>query len=197
VATAALLFVLGFSIIFTALGAVASGVGATLLEHRDLAQRLAGIVILLLGILLLALCASGLMRPQFMLIEKRPLLSRARPGPAGALGLGMAFAAGWTPCIGPVLGGTLLLASSQATVSAGAGLLLLYSLGLGIPFVAAAFCLDRFQVVAKSLRKWSLALNVAGGLLLIAMGVLIFLDRLNQLLAPALELYARVGWPPL
>ena len=189
---AALLFVLGFSLVFTALGAVASGLGAALLLHRELFYKLSGAAIVLLGLFVL-----GLVRPAFLLREGRPLLAWARPGPGGALLLGMAFAFGWTPCIGPVLGGILLLASSQATLAAGAGLLLLYSIGLGIPFVAAALFLDRFRSVAGWLQRRGAVLNTAGGLLLIGMGGLVFLDRLNQVLAPALEVYTRLKWPPI
>jgi cytochrome c-type biogenesis protein len=139
----------------------------------------------------------GLIRPRAMEREGRPLLSRVRPGPSGALLLGMAFAAGWTPCIGPILGGILVLAYNQATLGSGIALLLLYSLGLGIPFVLAASFVDRFQGVAGWLSRRAVVLNAAGGVLLIGMGVLVFFDRLNQVLAPALEMYTRLRWPPI
>jgi cytochrome c-type biogenesis protein len=189
---AALLFVLGFSIVFTALGAAASGLGALLLEHRAVIEKFAGAAIILLGLFVL-----GLVRPAVLLREARPLLARARPGPGGALLLGLAFAFGWTPCIGPVLAAILLLAGDQGTVASGAALLLLYSLGMGIPFVLAALFLDRFHGIARWLRGHGAALNAVGGLLLIAMGTLVLVGRLNEVLAPALGLYAQLRWPPI
>jgi cytochrome c-type biogenesis protein len=190
---AALLFVLGFSTVFVALGTAASGLGAALLAHRLALDELAGVAIILLGLFML-----GCIRLPFLLRERRPLLALiTKTGPGGALLLGIAFALGWTPCLGPVLGAILLLASSQQTLAAGAGLLLLYSLGLGIPFITAALCLDRFRSVASRLQRHGTALNAAGGLLLVGMGTLIFAGQLNQLLAPALELYARLKWPPI
>jgi cytochrome c-type biogenesis protein len=129
--------------------------------------------------------------------EGRPLMERVRPGPSGALVLGAAFAFGWTPCVGPVLGSILLLASGQRTLISGALLLFLYSLGLGIPFLAAALFLDRFRSVSNWLRRHALVINAAGGVLLVAMGTLVFLGRLTEILSPALELYARLRWPPI
>src|SRR2546423_3968489 len=129
--------------------------------------------------------------------ERRPLLEHVRRGPSGALLLGLAFAVGWTPCIGPVLGSILLLAGAEGTVPAGAALLLLYSLGLGIPFVLAAAFLDRFRLVSGWLRRHTAAVNAAGGLLLVAMGLLVFSGRLAEVLSPATEIYARLSWPPI
>jgi cytochrome c-type biogenesis protein len=188
---AALLFVAGFSIVFTALGAAASGLGGLLLEHRAVIEKVAGAAIVVLGLFVL-----GLIRPAPLLREERPLLALVRPGPGGALLLGMAFAFGWTPCIGPVLAAILLLAGDQGTVASGAGLLLLYSIGMGIPFVLAALLLDRFRVIGRWLQGHGAALNAVGGLLLVAMGALVFAGRLNQVLAPALDLYAQLRWPP-
>lgn len=197
---AAVLFVTGFAIVFTALGAVASGVGQALLENRPLLQRLAGALILLMGLALLAGSIPGLAGrgPLALLQEEgRPLLERVRPGPPGAFFLGIAFAAGWTPCIGPVLGSILVLAGARATLAQGAGLLFLYSLGLGVPFLLAALFLERFQSAGGWLRRHLRAVNAAGGLLLVLMGALLLAGRLDSVLAPALELYARLRWPPI
>lgn len=197
---AAVLFVTGFAIVFTALGAAASGIGQALLENRPLLQRLAGALILVIG---LALLAGSLPRlagrgPLTLLqLESRPLLERVRPGPPGAFFLGIAFAAGWTPCIGPVLGSILLLAGARATLAQGAVLLLLYSVGLGLPFVLAALFLERFGAVGGWLRSHLGMVNTAAGLLLVGMGLLLLAGRLNAALAPALELYARLRWPPI
>jgi cytochrome c-type biogenesis protein len=189
---AAALFVTGFSLVFTALGAGASSLGALLIEHRLLLERIAGALIVLMGLLLL-----GLLRPSFLLREGRPLIERVQPGPSGALFLGVAFAVGWTPCVGPVLGSILLLAGGQGTLTAGALLLFLYSLGLGLPFLAAALFLDSFRSVSGWLRRHSTAVNTTGGALLVVMGALVFLGQLTQVLSPALELYARLKWPPI
>jgi cytochrome c-type biogenesis protein len=189
---AAALFVLGFALVFTALGAGASTLGSLLLEHRLVLERAAGVVIVLLGLFVL-----GLVRVPLLMREGRPLLEHVRPGPSGALLLGIGFAIGWTPCIGPVLGAILVLAGSRGTVTAGAALLLLYSLGLGLPFLAAALFLDRFRAASGWLRRHGSAINAAGGTLLVAMGALVFAGELTPLLSPALELYARLKWPPI
>ena len=190
---AATLFVLGFAFVFTALGwAAASATSVLSSGGRDLLGRAAGVLIIVLGLLVI-----GLLRVPFLMREGRPLLDRVRPGPAGAFFLGVAFAFGWTPCIGPVLGSILLLASGQATGFQGALLLLIYSLGLGIPFLLAAAFLERFAGAAAWLRRRAAPINAAGGALLVAMGVLVFTGDLNRVLAPALDLYARLKWPPL
>jgi cytochrome c-type biogenesis protein len=189
---AAALFVTGFALVFTALGAGASTLGGLLLDHRLLLEQVAGALIVILGLFVL-----GLVRLPYLMREGRPLLEHVQPGPSGALLLGIAFAFGWTPCVGPVLGSILVLAGAQGTLTQGALLLLLYSLGLGIPFLVAALFLDRFQAVSGWLRRHASAINASGGILLVAMGVLVAVGRLNTVLSPALELYARLKWPPM
>lgn len=189
---AASLFVLGFSLVFTVLGAGASSLGSLLLENRLLLERAGGVLIIVLGLFVL-----GMVRMPLLLREGRPLLGRVRPGPSGALLLGVAFAFGWTPCIGPVLGSILILAGTRGTLLTGAGLLLLYSVGLGIPFLLAALFMDRFRAVGAWLRHHGTVINSVGGLLLVAMGVLVVLGQLTYVLSPALELYARLRWPPI
>jgi cytochrome c-type biogenesis protein len=189
---AAGLFVIGFAIVFTALGAVASELGAALLEHRPMIEKLAGALIVVLGLFVL-----GLAPLPFLMREGRPFMERVRPGPSGALLLGAAFAFGWTPCVGPVLGSILLLAAGQRTLGAGALLLFLYSVGLGVPFLGAALFMDRFRAVSVWLRRHAAPINALGGLLLVVMGALVFTGRLTEVLSPALELYARLKWPPI
>ncbi len=190
---AATLFVVGFAFVFTFLGWAATSASSFLTgAGRDLLARIAGVLIIVLGVFVI-----GLVRLPFLMREGRPLLDRVRPGPAGALLLGVAFALGWTPCIGPVLGSILLLASGQGTAVQGAALLLVYSLGLGIPFLFAAAFLERFEGAAAWLRRRATPINAAGGVLLVAMGVLVFTGDLNRVLAPALDLYARLKWPPI
>jgi cytochrome c-type biogenesis protein len=185
-------FVAGFALVFTALGASASAAAALIADHRQLLDRLAGAVIIGLGLFLI-----GLVRLPALMREERPLLAHVRPGPEGALLLGIAFAFGWTPCIGPILGAILALAATTGTATEGALLLLLYSLGLGIPFLLAALFLDRFRRVSAWLRHRLAVIEVAGGVLLVGMGILVFTERLNAVLAPALDLYARLRWPPI
>src|SRR6266536_544333 len=190
---AATLFVVGFAFVFTFLGWAATSASSFLTgAGRDLLARIAGVLIIVLGLFVI-----GLVRLPFLMREGRPLLDRVRPGPAGALFLGVAFALGWTPCIGPVLGAILLLASGRGTAVQGAALLLVYSLGLGIPFLLAAAFLERFEGAAAWLRRRATPINAAGGVLLVAMGVLVFTGDLNRVLAPALDLYARLKWPPI
>ncbi|MBO0684272.1 MAG: cytochrome C biogenesis protein [Candidatus Dormibacteraeota bacterium] len=189
---AACLFVAGFALVFTALGAAASSLGGLLLDHRFLLEKVAGILIVVLGLFVI-----GLVKAPFLMREGRPLMSRIRPGPGGALLLGLAFAFGWTPCIGPVLAAILALAGTQGTVARGVLLLLLYSLGLGIPFLAAAVAIERFRVIGGWLHRRAAAVDMAGGLLLVAMGALVFLGQFTALLSPALELYSRLKWPPI
>lgn len=191
-ALAGVLFVAGFSVVFTALGAAATELGALVGQHRQLLDRVAGVVIVVLGLFLL-----GLVRLPLAGREGRPLLERVRPGPGGAFFLGVAFAFGWTPCIGPILGGILYLASTAQTATVGAGLLLAYSLGLGVPFFAAAVFFDRFAGARARLRRWSGPLNAAGGVLLVGMGLLVFSERLQAFLAPVTSLYAQLRWPPI
>lgn len=189
---AAALFVLGFTLVFTALGAAASSIGSVLNLHRALLEQIAGVLVIALGLFLI-----GIVRIPVLLREGRPLLSWAKPGPGGALLLGIGFAFGWTPCIGPVLSAILVLASAQTTVASGTLLLLLYSLALGLPFVAAALLLDRVQPVRRWLTRHGRTIDILGGVLLIAMGVLLFTRHLDQLFAPALELYTQLKWPPI
>ncbi len=188
----AAVFVAGFALVFTALGATASAAAGLLAGHRQLLDRLAGVLIIGLGLFLL-----GLVPAPFLMGERRPLLRRVRPGPEGALLLGIAFAFGWTPCIGPILGAILTLAAATGTASQGALLLLVYSLGLGIPFLLAALFVDRFRAVSAWIRGRIGVIDGVGGVLLIGMGLLVFTERLNAFLAPALDLYARLRWPPL
>lgn len=163
-----LLFILGFTIVFTLLGAFA---GSFVRFFRDpWFQRVAGAVVIVLGLVMLAYAfrrgSPGLYA------ERRPFLERVRPGTVGALPLGMAFAAGWTPCIGPVLGGILAIAASGGTVK-GAGLLLAYSAGLGAPFLLLGLGIDRLMGAMGWIRRHYRPIAGASGALLVIVGVLL------------------------
>jgi len=159
---AALLFVAGFSTVFIAFGASASAVGALVHAYSQQLAMLAGIVIIVMGLHFL-----GLTRLALMMREKR--LEMAKPvGLWGAYVMGLAFAFGWTPCIGPILAAILAVAASKDTVAKGATLLAVYSAGLGIPFIAAAFAVEPMAAfIARFKRHLAVVEKVMGGLLVL------------------------------
>jgi cytochrome c-type biogenesis protein len=189
---AAALFVTGLAITFTLMGAATSSLGALILDHRLGLERVAGVFVIVMG-----LATVGLLRVPFLYRERRFDLTRIRPGPAGALPLGMAFAIGWTPCIGPVLGAILTAAATVHGVWRGAALLFVYSLGLGIPFLLLAFGVARTGRLFGWLRRHGRAIELVGGGVLVLMGVLMITGRWVQLFAPLLRLFSRSGWPPV
>ena len=163
-----LLFVLGFSIIFIALGASASFLGRYLNEYEVLIARVGGAVIIVLGLHL-----TGVFKIVPLLRERRVHVSDKPAGYLGTIGVGAAFGAGWTPCIGPVLGAILTLASTQDTVWAGVSLLSVYSLGLAIPFLISALALDLFLSAFSRFRRFLPAVEKGAGVMLIILGVLL------------------------
>ena len=163
-----LLFVLGFSIIFIALGASASFLGRYLNEYEVLIARVGGAVIIVLGLHL-----TGVLKIAPLLRERRVHVSDKPAGYLGTIGVGAAFGAGWTPCIGPVLGAILTLASTQDTVWAGVSLLSVYSLGLAIPFLISALALDLFLSAFSRFRRFLPAVEKGAGVMLIILGLLL------------------------
>lgn len=186
------LFVLGFAIVFTALGASASILGRFLIENRTWLLKISGAFLLLVGITILL--KGGF---PFLAREIRADLGRMKRGPLGAVPLGMAFALGWTPCVGPVLAGLLTYAGGSGSLAKGAGLLLVYSLGLGLPFIASAMFYGKAAMSFKWLRKHGGAISRGGGVVLAAMGLLLFTGGWTTLFAPILRWYAKLGWPPI
>ncbi len=159
----ALLFVLGFTTVFVALGAGASAIGGVVRAYSDVLSMVAGVAIILMGLHFL-----GLMRIPLLHSTLRMDVSHKPVGLWGAYVMGLAFAFGWTPCIGPVLAAILAVAASENTVTKGASLLAVYSLGLGIPFVLAAFALGSFvKVLAKMRRHLGFVEKMMGGLLVL------------------------------
>jgi len=179
-----LLFILGFSIVFTLLGGFAGSALSAWLRS-DAGQRVAGAVVAVFGLFMLLYAFRT--RITWLYREERPLLSHVRPGPAGALPLGMAFAVGWTPCIGPVLAAILTLAAAQQGAARAAFLLFMYSVGLGIPFVLVGLGVTRlmgaFRFVSRNYR-WFAGIS---GVLLIALGVLLMTGLWTTLLSPILN----------
>jgi cytochrome c-type biogenesis protein len=161
----ALVFVLGFSTVFVALGASASLVGGLIRAWSAQLSIIAGIAIILMGLHFLGLTRIGFLMREGRLPIPKPV------GLWGAYVMGLAFAFGWTPCIGPILAAILSVAASEATVTKGAGLLAVYSAGLGIPFLIAAFMVERFSSVLARMKKHLATVERAMGALMILVGI--------------------------
>ena len=189
---AAVLFVAGFSTVFTLLGAGATLVGSALLRNQDVVVRWFGGFIIALG-----LVNMGVLRIPLLQRERRLDLARVPRGPAWAFPMGMAFAAGWAPCIGPVLATILTTAAVAGSVWWGAILLALYSAGLGIPFVLLALGFRRAEGSLAWLRRHGRQVEVLGGALLVAVGVLFVTGRWTPLFRPMQRWFAELGWPPI
>jgi cytochrome c-type biogenesis protein len=172
VVVTSLFFILGFSLVFVALGATASALGQFLMERLRLLGKIAGVVLVVFG-----LHTMGVLRIGWLYSERRVQVDRKPAGPLGALLVGIAFAFGWTPCIGPILAGILAVAGAQETIGKGVQLLAVYSAGLGIPFLMTALAIDRFFAAFARIRRHYRLIELVSGGLLVAIGVLIFTDR--------------------
>ena len=184
-----LLFILGFSVLFTILGASATLIGQFLAAHRDTIRIVGGILVILFGLFI-----SGVFSWAFLQQEKK-LHLRAKPlGYLGSFLVGVTFAAGWTPCVGPILSSILLYASTVEDMRSGILLLIFYSLGLGLPFFACSLALNSFLSVFQKARRYLGVFNKVGGVLLVIVGILLLADSfefLNEVLGrwlPALTL---------
>lgn len=191
---AALFFVAGFSVVFAFVGASTAFLGSLVLRNLPQILRFAGVLIIVMGLGML-----GLLRVPLLSREYRPALARvsADGRGTGAFPLGMAFAAGWVPCLGPVLASILAFAAASETAVLGAFLLLLYSLGLGIPFVLLALGFQRARRSTDWLRRHGRHVEIVGGLLLIGVGVLFVTGMWRELFLPLQRSFARWGWPPI
>ncbi|MFW5743145.1 MAG: cytochrome c biogenesis protein CcdA [Spirochaetota bacterium] len=171
------LFVLGFSIVFVVLGIAFSGSGALFGNTGTVINVIAGAVVILLGLNIIFDFWKVLN------VERRIHFAKRPAGHAGALVIGMAFGAGWTPCIGPILASILLLAGTSGNVTAGALYLIAFSLGLGVPFLLAGIFFGRAAEGLRRIRRYIPAIKVASGVLLVVIGILIAVGRLQQLSA--------------
>jgi cytochrome c-type biogenesis protein len=171
-----LLFVAGFTAVFVALGAAASGLGRTLQEHQRVFEQVAGALVMAMGVFL-----AGFVSPRFLMIERRLHVSPSGVGAWAPPLMGAAFAFGWTPCIGPVLAGVLGLAEHEATLSRGVVLLAAYSLGLGVPFVITGVAFDRMAGVFAFVKRHFRLINLVAGIALFVFGFLLFTNRLARL----------------
>ena len=169
-------FVIGFSLVFIALGASATALGQLFLQRLEILKRIAGGVVILFGFHLM-----GVIRIPFLQYEKKLEVGKRPLTGMGALVVGAAFAFGWTPCIGPILAGILALASTQETIFRGALLLTVYSLGLGVPFLLTSLGVQVFWRFFTRFRRYLRGVEVISGLLLVGIGILIVTDRLTAL----------------
>ena len=172
----ALSFVFGFSTVFILLGASATLLSGLIYEYLDILRIVGGIIIIIFGI-------------HFMQIIQLPFLNRDtryqiesyRPGVVGSYVIGLSFAFGWTPCIGPILGSVLSIAASSETVTCGIVLLMLYSAGLGIPFLLAAYAINGFMRFLTKIRNYIRVIEIFTGVLLVIFGILILTNRIQEL----------------
>ena len=162
------LFVLGFTLIFLAMGAGATMLGQSLLRHRDWISRIGGVIIIIFGLYLLGVLNIGLLSR-----ERRFHVADKPVGYFGTMVVGVAFGAGWTPCLGPILGSILVYTSSQADLSRGMWLLLAYSLGLAVPFLLSAVAIERFAAFFQRMRKQMIWISRVSGAVMIVIGVLL------------------------
>jgi cytochrome c-type biogenesis protein len=185
--TAALLFVLGFSTVFVALGASASVIGSLIRVYSGPLSTIAGVVIIIMGLHFL-----GLTQIALLMREKRVEL----PKPVGIWGayvMGLAFAFGWTPCIGPILAAILAVAAAEQTVTRGASLLAVYSLGLGIPFIIAAFAVEPFAGFLARFRKHLRRVEQGMGALLVLTGIAFLTGSITEVSVWLLEAFPTLG----
>lgn len=172
----ALLFVVGFSLVFILLGASATSLGQQLKDHQELLRKLGGIAVMVMGLHMM-----GLIQIKALLYEKRFHFKARPPGYMGAFLIGLSFAIGWTPCIGPILGSILALASTQESVSNGIYLLSLYSLGLAIPFLVTALLMEKIFVHFKKIQRHMTTINLFSGAFMVVVGILIYSNLMQNL----------------
>ncbi|MBU3160737.1 cytochrome c biogenesis protein CcdA [Clostridium frigoris] len=169
-------FVLGFSIIFILMGLSITSLGKLLITHKDLFRKIGGTIIVVFG-----LHTLGVFKVKLFYREKRFLHFNKIKGPFSSIIMGMAFATGWTPCIGPILSSILIYATSMNSVGTGVLLLIMYSLGLAVPFILTAIAIENFTKQFKKLSKYLPVISTISGLLMVLMGSLIFTNKLSIL----------------
>ncbi len=190
----ALSFVIGFSIIFIVFGTLAGIFGSSLAPYRLWLTRISGIFVILFGLIML-----GVLRLPFLSREVHVQLPTVfqRGKPASSLVLGSAFAIGWTPCVGPVLGSVLLLTASTATAAEGALLLAVFSLGLAIPFLLVALGIGTASSKISHIARYLNFISIIGGLFLISLGVLLLLNKMASLIGWGYQLLEFINYEEL
>jgi cytochrome c-type biogenesis protein len=184
---AALLFVAGFSTVFVSLGASASIVGSLIRAYSGPLATIAGVIIIIMGLHFLGVTPIALLHREKRVEVAKPV------GLWGAYVMGLAFAFGWTPCIGPILAAILAVAASEQTVTKGAGLLAVYSLGLGIPFVIAALAIEPFAAFLARFKHYLHRVEQAMGALLVLTGIAFLTGSINTMSVWLLELFPALG----
>ncbi len=174
--TNTLAFILGFSTIFVALGASSSLLGSLFLQYQDYLRIGGGILTIIFGLFI-----AGFVNLNFLMRERRFHISKGPTGYLGAFLIGMSFAAGWTPCIGPILGTILIYAGSQASASYGFKLLSVYSLGLAVPFIISTLAINLFFAYTRRIQKFMRAIMVVSGMILIIFGVMLLTNKIGML----------------
>ncbi len=169
-------FILGFTAVFVLLGASATYLGSFLHENATIIRKIGGVLLVMLGV-----HVTGILHLNFLLGEKRVSIKHKPAGYVGSFLVGIAFAAGWTPCIGPILAAILAVAATEESVYQGILLLLLYSMGLGVPFFLSAFAMHRFLVVFNRFKKYIHVFEIITGVFLMVIGVLIYTNLLSRL----------------
>lgn len=172
---ASLSFILGFTLIFVLLGASATVIGSFLQKYMNIIEKVAGVIVVIFG-----LHMAGVFKLKFLLYEKKLHSQSKKVGPIKGFLMGLAFAAGWTPCIGPILAPILFIASQQGTVLKGILLLTTYSLGLAIPFFLTALSLRLFFSLFSKIQKHFKVIEIIAGIFLVIVGILIFFGVLQS-----------------
>ena len=188
----ALFFVLGLSTIFLLLGFAASAFGIFFLTNQEIFNRIAGAIVIIFGLHFI-----GVFRIPFLMREARLDAGDQGGSALGAFVLGLAFAAGWTPCNGPILSGILTMAAREADVTRGLYLMAVYSIGLGLPFLLSAIFISQSIGVMKRIRPHMRKIEIAMGLLLIAVGLLLFTSSFSMVSGWMLDAMEKFGIPLL
>lgn len=173
-----LVFVAGFTLVFAGLGAASGTLGRFVFLHREILLKAGGIFVVLMGLNL-----AGVLKAPAFARHWAPLHRFRSRGPLSSLFLGMIFALGWTPCVGPVLASVLTMAAMTGSAARGIALLTVYSLGMAVPFIALALTVDRFPAAQNALRRYSPVIQRVSGILLIILGLLIFFNKLGLISA--------------
>lgn len=169
-------FVVGFSIIFVIMGASVTSLGKLFIRNQDVFRKLSGILILVFG-----LHTADILKIKLFASERKFLTFKNTRGSFGSVLMGMAFAAGWTPCVGPILSSILVYASSMDTIGRGITLLMVYSLGLAVPFILTALAVESLSTKIKKLGLYLKTVTVVSGILMVIMGILIFTNKIGTL----------------
>jgi cytochrome c-type biogenesis protein len=174
--TNSIAFILGFSTVFIALGVSSSAVGSFFFQYMDMIRIIGGVLVIIFGFFI-----AGILKLDFLMIQKKISLSGKPAGYIGTFVVGMTFAAGWSPCIGPILGTILVYAGSKGSALYGFQLLAAYSLGLAVPFFLSALAINVFLSYSPKLAKFMRAIMLISGLLLIIFGILLLTDQIRVL----------------